>query len=122
MIDLGIADGNILVVNRALSPKHGDIVVAETDGGVTVKQFWRGSGIVVLTSMVKIVRPTPTSIQWWLKNRRPADWKDKSEVSVVHAVPNEEECRARFTDRITAAAVRQALVRESRRKNGMSGD
>lgn len=48
MIDLGIADGNILVVNRALSPKHGDIVVAEIDGDFTVKQFWRRSGIVQL--------------------------------------------------------------------------
>jgi DNA polymerase V len=48
MIDLGIADGDILVVNRALNPKHGDIVVAEIDGDFTVKQFWRRSGIVQL--------------------------------------------------------------------------
>lgn len=48
MIDLGIADGDILVVNRALNPKHGDIVVAEIDGDFTVKQFWRRSGVVQL--------------------------------------------------------------------------
>ncbi|MGC1176345.1 LexA family protein [Polaromonas sp.] len=48
MIDLGIADSDILVVNRALTPKHGDIVVAEVDGDFTVKQFWRRSGVVQL--------------------------------------------------------------------------
>ena len=48
MIDLGVADGDILVVNRALNPKHGDIVVAEIDGDFTVKQFWRRSGVVQL--------------------------------------------------------------------------
>jgi DNA polymerase V len=48
MVDLGIADGDILVVNRALNPKHGDIVVAEIDGDFTVKQFWRRSGVVQL--------------------------------------------------------------------------
>ena len=48
MIDLGIADSDILVVNRALTPKHGDIVVAEIDGDFTVKQFWRRSGVVQL--------------------------------------------------------------------------
>lgn len=48
MIDLGIADGDILVVNRALNPKHGDIVVAEIDGDFTVKQFWRRNGVVQL--------------------------------------------------------------------------
>lgn len=45
MVDLGIADGDILVVNRALNPKHGDIVVAEIDGDFTVKQLWRRNGI-----------------------------------------------------------------------------
>lgn len=32
MIEAGIADGDLLVVNRALSPRHGDVVVAEVDG------------------------------------------------------------------------------------------
>jgi DNA polymerase V len=48
MIGLGIADCDILVVNRALTPKHGDIVVAEVDGDFTVKQFYRRSGVVQL--------------------------------------------------------------------------
>ena len=41
MIAFGIFDGDILVCNRALEAKHGDIVIAEVDGDFTVKQFWR---------------------------------------------------------------------------------
>ena len=49
MIELGIFDGDIVVVNRALLPaKHGDIVVAEVDGDFTVKRFWRRAGVVQL--------------------------------------------------------------------------
>ena len=48
MIELGIADGAILVVDRALTPKHGDIVVAEVDGDFTCKQFYKRNGVVQL--------------------------------------------------------------------------
>jgi DNA polymerase V len=37
MIEAGIFDGDTLVVNRALRPKHGHIVVAVVDGEFTVK-------------------------------------------------------------------------------------
>ena len=49
MMELGIFDGDIVVVNRALLPaRHGDIVVSEVDGDFTVKQFWRRAGVVQL--------------------------------------------------------------------------
>ena len=48
MIELGIFDGDVLVVNRALTPKHGDVVVAEIDGDFTVKQFYRRNGLMQL--------------------------------------------------------------------------
>ena len=54
MIDLGVADGNVLVVNRALTPKHGDIVIAEVNGDFTVKQFYKRNG------MIKLVSGNPT--------------------------------------------------------------
>lgn len=41
MVEAGIGDGDILVVNRALAARHKDIVVAEVDGDFTVKYFWR---------------------------------------------------------------------------------
>jgi len=48
MIELGIADRALVVVNRALTPKHGDIVVAEVDGDFTCKQFYKRNGLVQL--------------------------------------------------------------------------
>lgn len=50
MIDLGVADGDVLVVNRALTPKHGDIVVAEVNGDFTVKQLYKRGGVIKLVS------------------------------------------------------------------------
>jgi DNA polymerase V len=44
----GIRDGDILVVNRALTPVHGDIVVAEVDTDFTVKYLHRRHGRVKL--------------------------------------------------------------------------
>ena len=35
----GIGDGDLLVVDRALTPTHGDIVVAAVDGEFTVKEL-----------------------------------------------------------------------------------
>jgi DNA polymerase V len=48
MIDAGIGDGDILVVNRALAPGHGDIVVAEVDNDFTVKYLHQRNGRVRL--------------------------------------------------------------------------
>lgn len=113
-----IADANVAAAlyKTAVGYEHPDMDIrAVALGG-------NAGSEIVMTPIIKIVQPNPTSIQWWLKNRRSADWKDKSEVSVEHSVPNEEEGRARFTDRMAAAAKRQAEVRESRRKQGMTGD
>lgn len=39
MRDAGIYDGDIVVVDRSLEPKNGDIIVAYIDGEYTVKEF-----------------------------------------------------------------------------------
>jgi DNA polymerase V len=54
MLGAGISDGDILIVNRALSPVHGDIVVAEVDNDFTVKYLHRRGG------RVKLVAADPT--------------------------------------------------------------
>lgn len=54
MLGAGIADGDILVVNRALSPRHGDIVVAEIDNDFTVKYLHLRAG-----SRVKLTAGDP---------------------------------------------------------------
>ena len=44
MAGAGIHDGDLLVVDRALEPADGDLVVAEQDGGLTLKRFSRRNG------------------------------------------------------------------------------
>lgn len=44
MRDKGIDDGDLLVVDRAVRPQHGHIVVATVDGEFTVKELFQRSG------------------------------------------------------------------------------
>lgn len=44
MRDAGIFDGDMLVVNRAIKPRHGHIVVAVVDGEFTVKYLHQRAG------------------------------------------------------------------------------
>lgn len=44
MIDAGIADGDLVVVSRAVEARPGDIVVALVDGSRTMKRLRRSSG------------------------------------------------------------------------------
>lgn len=39
MTDAGIADGDEIIVDRGLRPKHGDVVVAAIDGEFTIKRL-----------------------------------------------------------------------------------
>ena len=46
MIGAGIYDGDVLVVNRALEARSGNVVVAYVDGGMTVKRLQiSGAGV-----------------------------------------------------------------------------
>ena len=48
MIDAGIRDGDLLVVDRSIKPVHGKIVVAAVDGAVTVKFLIKKKDRIVL--------------------------------------------------------------------------
>lgn len=39
MLDAGLKDGDLLIVDRSVKPEHGDIVIAALDGEFTVKQL-----------------------------------------------------------------------------------
>lgn len=39
MVDAGIFDGDVLIVDRSLDARHNDIVVASVNGDLTVKQL-----------------------------------------------------------------------------------
>ncbi len=48
MVNAGLFDGDILVVDRAVTASHGHIVVAVIDGDMTVKRLYSQSGQVEL--------------------------------------------------------------------------
>ena len=51
MIDVGINDGDILVVDRGIEPKNRDIVIAILEGNLTVKRLlFKTNRLVVLKS------------------------------------------------------------------------
>ena len=41
MVNAGIGDGDLLVVDRSITPREGDVVVAVVDGGFTCKRIRR---------------------------------------------------------------------------------
>lgn len=75
MQSAGIGDGDILVVNRALSPRHGCIVIAEVDNDFTVKYLYQRAGRIKL----RAADPTFPDIV-------PKDGQTLTTVGVVTAV------------------------------------
>jgi len=54
MVEAGIFDNDILVVDRAIKPHHNHIVIAIVDGEFTVKQLYQRAGRIKL----KAANPT----------------------------------------------------------------
>ena len=50
MIDAGIFDGDVLVVDRSIEPKHNDIVLATLNEEFIVKRLHKRAGVVKLVS------------------------------------------------------------------------
>lgn len=77
MVDAGIHDGDILVVDRSIQEAHGDIVVASLDGDLTVK----------LLEVQPLPRLVPCNSQY-----SPIEVSESSELTVLgvvtHAVRN----------------------------------
>jgi SOS-response transcriptional repressor LexA len=48
MTGAGILEGDLVVVEKGRSPKHGDIVIAEVDGEWTMKYFNRRGPNIIL--------------------------------------------------------------------------
>ncbi len=48
MTGAGIDDGDRLIVDRSLTPRHNHIVIAEIDGEVTVKRLYKKNGLLKL--------------------------------------------------------------------------
>ena len=70
MVDVGINDGDILVVDRSIEPKNRDIVIAILEGNLTVKRLiFKTNGLVVLksenTSYKDIKIPESADLEIW---------------------------------------------------------
>ena len=48
MIDAGISDGDIMVVDRSINPRNGDIIIAELEGAFTVKYYEKNGNCIRL--------------------------------------------------------------------------
>lgn len=48
MRDAGIDDGDVVLVDRAIKPAHGDVVVAIVENEFTVKKLWKRAGRIKL--------------------------------------------------------------------------
>lgn len=59
MTDAGIRDGDLLIVDRAMRPTIGKIVVAEIEGGLAVKTLAQKNGEPCLASENPDFRPIP---------------------------------------------------------------
>ncbi|QLA14851.1 LexA family protein [Desulfolutivibrio sulfoxidireducens] len=58
MTDAGIVPGDILVVDRAVEPRNGGIVIAALDGELTVKRLEKSRGRVLLVPENREFAPT----------------------------------------------------------------
>lgn len=69
MIDAHIDDGDLVVVNRALEAKHGQIVLAVVDDGYTIKTLYQRAGVVELRPANPAFKPIQfsdgTELQIW---------------------------------------------------------
>jgi len=48
MVGAGISDGDLLVVDKSLTPAPGNIVIAVVDGDLTVRRLTEREGAVIL--------------------------------------------------------------------------
>lgn len=57
MIDAGIREGDMVIVERGADYKDGDIVIAEVDGAWTIKYFRKRRGVIYLEPANKNYKP-----------------------------------------------------------------
>ncbi|MDB5816690.1 MAG: response UmuD protein Serine peptidase family [Rhizobacter sp.] len=48
MVDAGIDDGDVLLVDRALTPVHGSVLIAVVEGELVCRRLWQQDGMVRL--------------------------------------------------------------------------
>lgn len=58
--EIGIFDGDIAIVDRAITPRHGDVIAAWDDSGEIILKHWEESGEIqiwgVITATIHALR------------------------------------------------------------------
>ena len=57
MINAGIYNNDIIIVDRSIKPKHGKIVVAALDGQMTIKSLYRHDDKIMLLPENELFKP-----------------------------------------------------------------
>ena len=57
MVNAGIHNGDMLVVDRSLEPKNRDVVIAAVNGDLTVKRLIKSPGKIILEPENPLYRP-----------------------------------------------------------------
>ena len=65
-------------------------------------------GNVILTPIIKHYPPDPTSMIFWLKNRKPQEWRDKTEVEQIIKAHLYAENDGKSTKEIETESIRLA--------------
>ena len=61
MVNAGIHNNDIIIVDRSIKPKHGKIIVAALDGQMTVKRLYRRDKKVILLPENELFKPIEIS-------------------------------------------------------------
>ena len=61
MVNAGIHNNDIIIVDRSIKPKHGKIIVAALDGQMTVKRLYQRDKKVLLLPENKLFKPIEIS-------------------------------------------------------------
>lgn len=64
MIDGGISDGDLLIVDSAITASHGDIIIAAVDGEFTVKKLQLRPTVQLIPMNSAYSLPSVAKIRW----------------------------------------------------------
>ena len=66
MINAGIYNNDIIIVDRSIKPKHGKIVVAALDGQMTIKRLYRRDDKIMLLPENELFKPIEFNLTFHL--------------------------------------------------------
>lgn len=108
---------NVLKIGKAVADDRVERTLYERAVGysLTVTETFKlkaadGSEQIIEREVEKFIPPDPECARWWLKNRRPDQWRDKVETETLHVVVQLTPQQAREKLQAKIDAIRQASL------------